>query len=399
MTTTTLRSPAAEYTGPPKDWFLGEEWFRRDLEAVFRPKWLVAGHVDELNDTSQGHPYITYSLGNEEVVIRRDEEGQVRAYHNFCPHRGAQLCKGPAGTAPSKRIVCPYHAWTFSVSDGELLTARKMHEDFDGSGLGLKPVHVEVWNGLIFICLADEAPEPVATLMGDMTFRGYDIKSMKLATVKSHVIEANWKIVVENNLECYHCAVIHPEYMAATNYFDGIQVDFDEERARRAAGLEAFESGGTQEDLRSPLTIGGEKVCAIPTPRTDGDPDPASYFLQWEPGVVLNLARDFGWIFAPRPLGPDRTELRQYWLVAEDAEEGRDYELETLKQFWDITMVQDLEICEAVQHGIEMPAYTPGPLNRVYQYGQAGFYAWYTEQIRAYYPDLVHASKPVLPEG
>lgn len=390
MTTTPLRSPTDEYTGPPKDWFLGEAWYERDLEAVFRSKWLIAGHVDELDVDSSGHGYITFSLGREEVLIRRDEEGQVRGYHNFCPHRGAQLCESGSGVAPSKRIVCPYHAWTFSVSDGELLSARHMHEDFDSAALTLKPVHVEVWMGLIFVCLSEEYPGSVADHLSVADFGGYDLLSMKLAATKAHDIEANWKIVIENNFECYHCVVIHPELSAVMDWTLLENRDFDEHRATRAGGLEVMQ----RPPRSSALTIGGERVCQVPAPRSDGDADPASWALVWEPGLNLLISRDMAWMFVPKPVAPNRTELRQYWLVAKDAVEGRDYDLDDLKSFWDTTMLQDREICEAVQRGMQMPAYKPGPLNRVHQTGQAGFYAWYTEQIRAFFPDLVHEPNP-----
>jgi Rieske 2Fe-2S family protein len=390
MTTTALRSPADEYTGPPKERFLDEAWHERDLEAVFRSKWLVAGHVDELDVGPPGHGYITFSLGREEVLIRRDEEGQVRGYHNVCPHRGAQLCESGSGSVASKRIVCPYHAWTFSVSDGRLLSARHMHEDFDPAALPLMAVHVEVWKGLIFVCLADEYPGSVADHMREASFGGYDIDSMSLATAKSHEIEANWKIVVENNFECYHCVVIHPELSREMDWLLSANIDFEGHRAARANGLEVLQG----QPIPSALTIGSERVCEIPAPRPDGNPDPPSWGFVWEPGAAVAMSRDMGWLFVPKPLGPHRTELRQYWLVAEDAQEGRDYDLDNLKRFWDTTMLQDRDICEAVQRGMSMPAYTPGPLNRIHQTGQAGFYAWYTEQIRRFFPDLVHDPIP-----
>jgi Rieske 2Fe-2S family protein len=393
--TVSLRPPADEYTGPPKAWFLDEGWHERDLEAVFRCKWLVAGHVDELDADGSGHGYITFSLGREEALIRRDEDGRVRAYHNVCPHRGAQLCKGGRGTTASKRIVCPYHAWTFSAADGQLLSARHMHEDFDPSGLGLMPVHVEVWKGLIFVCFAEQAPAPVADYMGGVTLGGFDLEAMKLGASKTHAIEANWKIVVENNLECYHCVVIHPEFSAVFDWrggSEGREFDFEGERALRAGGLEVIESSHS-----SPLTIDGERTCEVLAPRRGGEADPFfAQFVLWEPGAAMSLSRDVAWFFLPKPLGPGRTELRQYWLVAAEAEEGRDYERERLMRFWDTTMLQDREICEAVQRGMRMPAYSPGPLNRVYQIGQAGFYAWYVEQIRARFPDLVEEPNPAL---
>ena len=394
MATTSLRLPADEYTGAPKETFLGEEWHERDLEAIFRPRWLIAGHVDELDGGGSGHGYITYSLGREEILIRRDEEGVVRGFHNFCPHRGAQLCESGHGAMSSKRIVCPYHAWTFSASDGSLLSARHMHEDFDSQALPLKPVHVEEWKGLIFVCLGDEAPLPVAELFEEISFEGYEVERMKLATVKSHDIEANWKIVVENNLECYHCTVIHPELSAEMDWKLFATEDFEGHIAERAEGLELMHGDKTPWDFNRELsrltrtTIGGKRVCAIPSPREDDVVDPPGAGMIWEPGLALSISRDHGWIFVPKPINSHRTELRQYWLVAPDAEEGRDYELDDLMRFWDVTMVQDRDVCQRVQRGMDMPAYEPGPLNRIYQTGQAGFYAWYMAQIEKHFPAL-----------
>jgi Rieske 2Fe-2S family protein len=384
----TLRPTSDEYTGPPKEWYLGQEWHERDIEAIFRGRWLLAGHVDELEAGAKGHGYLTFSLGGEEVLIRSSEDGEVCAYHNVCPHRGAQLCEGRSGRTLSSRIVCPYHAWTFSVSDGKLLSARHMHDDFDLAAIGLKPVKVEVWKGLIFVCLSEEAPPPLPEYFADVTFGGYEFEAMKLATAKSHEIEANWKIVVENNVECYHCAVIHPELVDVYDWRITAEPDIEGAMRSRAEGLEVIEA--VQE---SPFTIKGESVCAIPSPRSDGEAEPPTHAIAWEPGVVVSVSRDFAWLFVPKPLGPTRTELRQYWLVAKDAEEGRDYELENLKLFWDTTMHQDRGICEAVQRGIQMPAYTPGPLNRIHQIGQAGFYAWYMEQIRQTFPECVVEGK------
>jgi Rieske 2Fe-2S family protein len=227
-------------------------------------------------------------------------------------------------------------------------------------------------------------------MIGGASFGGYDLSDMKLAATKAHEIRANWKIIVENNLECYHCAINHPELCEVFDWRYNATDDFDGALAIRATGYEVLEASYPS----SPHTLNGERVCAVPSPRRDNDSDPASYALMWEPGAVLSLSRDNGWIFAPRPISPDRTELRQYWFVAKDAQEGRDYDVQSLMRFWDITMMQDREICEGVQRGMEMPAYTPGPLNRIHQSGQGGFYAWYVEEIRKRFPHEVHFRCP-----
>jgi len=381
--TAPLRTPDAEDTGPPKEWFLGEEWFTRDLQAVFRPRWLLAGHWDEISQPGQ---YLIYSLGTDEVLVCNDGNGGVRAYYNVCSHRGARLCAGSAGTL-GKRIVCPYHGWSYSTGDGTLLTAPHMPEDFDKSPWGLHPVHVDVWLGLIFVCLAEKRPAPMAEYIRRTEFGGYRFADAKLASVKTHRIMANWKIVVENNLECYHCPLNHPELMAVRDWRTTASIEgFAAPQVTRSEVIEAR--------VDCVHTIKGEKVCAIPFPRRDEQSDPAACGLLWEPGMVMILSRDYGWIFAPKPVGPACTELRQYWFVAGDATEGKDYEGDRLREFWDVTMQQDRGICENVQKGMEMSAYVAGPLNRIHQVGQAGFYAWYAEQIRRYFPQEFAGSRP-----
>jgi phenylpropionate dioxygenase-like ring-hydroxylating dioxygenase large terminal subunit len=384
-----LRPPLGENTGPPKEWFLGDKWFAHDLAAVFRPRWLLAGHLDEISEPGQ---YLTYSLGADQVLVCKDSEQRVRAYHNVCSHRGARLCPEARGKL-GKRIVCPYHGWSYSLSSGAVMAAPHMPEDFDPSPWGLHPVHVDVWFGLIFVCLAEERPRPIAEYFGALGFDGYRLDEAKLASVKSHPIMANWKIVVENNLECYHCPLNHPELMEVRDWRNKSSLDaFSGSLASRAAGLEVIQ---TQIDCAH--TVKGARICAIPFPRRDTQSSPTAYGLLWEPGAVMALSRDHGWIFSPKPLGPACTELRQYWLVARDASEGKDYEIDQLREFWDITMQQDRVICENVQKGMQMQAYVPGPLNRIHQVGQAGFYAWYVEQIRRYFPEDADGWKSVGP--
>ncbi len=385
VSTTQLRSPGSEDTGPPKKCFLDAEWFRRDLEAIFRPKWLLAGHINELDEPGR---YLTYSLDSSEVIICRDSDNRLRGFHNVCSHRGARLCRGdgPLG----KRIVCPYHGWTYSLSDGALVSTPHMPADFDRRPWGLHPVHIDTWFGLIFVCLADRPPPPMAEYARGVHFGGYRFDQAKLATAKTHQVMANWKIVVENNLECYHCPQNHPELIAVRDWKNNATIEaFSQALASRAAGLEVI-----QTEIPCTHTVNNEKVCSIPFPRSSADPGLA-FGLIWEPGMAMILSRDHGWIFSPKPIGPNCTELKQYWFVAADAVEGRDYDVERLRQFWDITMQQDRVICENVQRGMEMPAYVPGPLNRLHQTGQAGFFAWYREQIHRHFPQ----PRPTLSRG
>jgi Rieske 2Fe-2S family protein len=131
----------------------------------------------------------------------------------------------------------------------------------------------------------------------------------------------------------------------------------------------------------------------VPIPRLPGFGEATeSRAIHWEPGAAMVVSADSAWLFVTRPLGPDRTELRQYWLVARDAVAGVDYETDTLKEFWMTTMLQDRGLCERVHQGMANPAYEPGPLNRIHQGYNAGFFRWYEEVIAARYPEVRSAA-------
>ena len=382
-----LRSPSAEYVGPPKEWFVEAAWHERDLEAVFRSRWLVVGHVDELS-SEDGFGYFTFKLGDDEVLIRRGPDGEVRGYYNVCAHRGSRLVESGAGTTRARHIVCPYHSWSYKVDDGSLQSAQNMHPDFDKSNIRLAPVQLEVWNGLIFVCLSDTPAAPVDQYLGGLTFGGHDWNGLKLVRHQHHEVNANWKIVVENNLECYHCVQLHPELSAVWNWRINEEADFDGALATRAHGAEVFEGVYPVQ-----LTIDGERVCSIPTPHTSQG-ERQTYLSQWEPGTTMAMGRDYAWMFVPVPVGPQRTELHQFFFVAADATEGSDYTVDQVTRFMNVTMAQDQWVCEEVQRGLRMRPYQPGPFNRLHQAGNAAFYAWYIEEIRKSFPDLVTIAKP-----
>ncbi|KRC53073.1 MULTISPECIES: aromatic ring-hydroxylating oxygenase subunit alpha [unclassified Nocardioides] len=385
------RSPADEYTGPPARLFRGEEWFERDLAAIFHSNWLVAGHVDEL-DKHGKYGYITFRVGDAEVVVRRAKDGALRAYHNVCPHRGAQLCDGPSGDSRSRNVVCPYHQWTFDVSDGALLNSRHMHADFDSGSYGLRAAHVESWNGIIFVCFADTPPPSLAERLRGADAGGYDLSSMKLAATSSHAIAANWKIVVDNNMECYHCAVSHPELSELLDWqFIDDEESFDSFAAERAAGLDVF----TFPFPVPQVSFGNKSVSKKALQRLDGQPAAQCRAIHWEPGIALVAAEDHAWLFVPVPIAPGATELRQYWFVHQDAVAGEDYDEETVKEFWNTTMLQDRDLCESVHRGMANPVYRSGPLNRRYQGYNAGFYRWYEQQMISKFPDLADEIAPL----
>jgi glycine betaine catabolism A len=377
---TELRAPAGihEDTGPPRERFVTQGWHERELAAVFRPMWHLVCHATELPEAGS---YMTFSLGAEQVFVIRARDGAVHAYHNFCRHRGHRLCTADQGKF-RRLIICPYHSWSYSPENGSCHHAVKMHEGFNPDDWPLLPVAVEEVDGLVFVCMDENPPASIGQALRDVGFGGYDMTRLKLAARRSYAVEANWKIVVENNSECYHCAANHPELCTV---YDPWGIDFVEhpdelDGSHSVATVTGSDAAGRSLAGMS-WTIDGEVVNDVPMPRTDGGPADGRE-LWWHPGNFAALARDMAFIFTLRPLGPQQTLKTDLYLVSEDAREGIDYDLEKLTRFWQTTMKQDVALCEEVQRGMSMPGYTPGPLNKHYQAGQIGFYRWYEERLR-----------------
>ncbi len=362
-------------TGVPRECFVTPEWHQRDLEAVFRPRWHYAAHVSE---RAAPGSFVTFALGDDEVVITRSAVGELVAYHNFCRHRGHPLVTAERGTL-QRTFVCGYHGWTYSKDDGSCLAATRMNEDFDRSQWGLHRAWVEELHGLVFVSLADRRPVSVADATRHIVtpedgLRGWDLDRMKLAARAELEIAANWKVVVENDDECYHCALNHPELVRTYDPWSGFTVVEDLDRPQHLW----TEDEWSVVDLGS-NTYSDDPVCRVPLPRTHGDEGEDVMTVQffWAPSGHLAFTPEYAWLWSVKPLGPERTLLTQHWLVSEDAREGEDYEVEPLTSFFDTTMRQDEVLCARIQRGFRMGRFTPGPLNPHHQAPAIAFYAWY----------------------
>ncbi|RWB36496.1 MAG: aromatic ring-hydroxylating dioxygenase subunit alpha, partial [Mesorhizobium sp.] len=189
-----------------REFYTDPDIFRLDLEHIWYREWIFAGHLCELPKTGS---YITLQIGEYPIMIVRDAKGTIRAMHNTCRHRGSKICKDAKGT--SAKLVCPYHQWTYDL-DGKLIFARQMGDNFDKTGYALAPVACEVVEGTIFICLA-EHPSDFGRVRDQFApyVLPHNLMDAKVAYENTIIEKGNWKLVWENNRECYHCAVNHPE--------------------------------------------------------------------------------------------------------------------------------------------------------------------------------------------
>ncbi len=189
-----------------RPFYTDPDFFQADLDLIWYRDWVFVGHDCELAEPGA---YLTVQLGAYSVIVVSGRDGRIRALHNSCRHRGSRVCSAEHGV--SSRLTCPYHQWTYDL-DGRLLAARHMAEDFDKADHGLKPVACESVAGYVFICVAAEPPD-FAAFRGMMEpyFAPHRLSEARVAFESTIIERANWKLVWENNRECYHCRVNHPE--------------------------------------------------------------------------------------------------------------------------------------------------------------------------------------------
>lgn len=373
----------------PGPLYVGEEAYRFDVETMLPSVWLYAGtaaHVKKPGD------WFVFTLGDNQVIVVRGKDGVIRAFHNTCRHRGARICEEAKGSGA--RLTCPYHFWAYGL-DGKLIVARGMAEGFDKDSHGLRPCALENAGGLLFLCLA-ENPPPFGRAREDIAsqIRHYDIEKMKVAVADELIEPANWKLVMENNRECYHCESNHPELLnslSAYGYGKGLPEDGADDPvddARFDAMLEAqrahWRDLGIYHDLiefpedadgktgwhriaRLPLehgavsqTLDGKPACRLPI-WAHGANEPSSLSIWTQPNSWHHFCGDHFVTFCLTPLGPDRTLLRTSWLVHEDAVEGEDYDPANLAAVWRATNAQDSRLATLNHQGIASDFYQPGP--------------------------------------
>jgi len=364
--------------------------FRADMETIFYRDWLFAVPACELTKAGS---YVTHQVGSYGVVIVRGSDGVIRAFHNSCRHRGSVICNKAKGVSPN--LVCPYHQWTYSL-DGKLLWAREMGPDFDPSQHGLKPVHCRDLQGLIYICLADEAPDFEAfAALAQPYLAVHDLSDAKVAHETSIIEDGNWKLVWENNRECYHCGGNHPglcrsftDDPTVTGIEEGetpphLQTHFDRLEDQGYPSQFRMAEDMQYRLARMPLLPGAKSFTMDLKPAVTKflgrvRDDSAGTLLKYHyPTTWNHFLPDHSIVFRVTPLTATTTQVTTKWLVHKDAVEGVDYDLQRLTEVWIATNDEDRQVVEDNQRGINSPAYEPGPYSPIHETGVIGFVDWY----------------------
>ncbi len=381
--------------------YCDDDVFAADMREIISRKWIVAGHVDRVRRKGD---YFLFRIGKESIIVVRSDDHTINAFYNVCRHRGSVICTEREGHVA--RLTCPYHAWSYGL-DGALLSARLMPADFSKSDNGLHRCHVRVFQGLIFINLSEQAPVDFDATFADLgpylDFHG--LADARIAHTESYPTTANWKLVVENFVECYHCTPAHPEFssmhppQALVAFGAGPSSGPPEAVSAYLPSLRAWEARasalgrplGTVDDgpesshlrmlLQRTIREGFESETEDGTPaaplmgkRTSSDQ--GRMYLSFSPFTQLVATNDFAVLFLFTPRGTSGTDVDLYWLVDGNA---REVDVPKMIWGWDRTTRQDKIITENNQAGIESTRYQPGRYSE-HERRVVTFQQWYLGQ-------------------
>ena len=362
-----LSSPAGDvYTDP--------EIFRLEQQHIFETMWNCVLRADALPSAGE---WKTVTVGREEIIVVRTRKAGIQAYYNVCRHRGMRVCTTAEGK--SRTLQCGYHSWTYAL-EGDLVAAPNLTSmpDVNRQEYGLKPVHIREWLGYVWVCLADEPPSFEDTVLGEVRTRfgevqsidNYGIEHLKLGESQTYEVQANWKLIIENFMECYHCATIHPELTEVIPEFaEGLA-------SQRKNGEIHGASFGS--DVEGFTVDGSSGVAALPA--IAPTQDRKYYAITVKPQVFINTVPDHVIIHRMFPQSESHTTLVCDWLfLPEVIEQGMDI-TKSVELFHRVNL-QDFEACEQTQPSMSSKAYTQGGVLVPSEHHIAEFHQWWNQMM------------------
>ena len=378
----------------PRQFYTSETVYKMDIQHYWNHSWIWVGHINQIPNVGD---FLLFDYGYESVIIARDKNDSVNAFLNVCRHRGSRVCIEKSGN--TRVFVCPYHAWTYELN-GSLRAAREMEDNFNTAEYSLKKVNLRIFHGLIFICVADNPPNiDEGLLQLEPLVEPFEFENLKIVRSANYPVAANWKLALENYMECYHCAPAHLEYSRSHSLKDPSSANIELKNCMLKKSMDVglsgeelhinlLESNNVEMDFyfsRYPLFQGyktgsksGEKLAPLLGRLKDFDGGTSDIQI----GILNNFLsysdHVIGYRFIPRSL--QITDIEVIWMVREDAEEGKDYNLEDLTWLWHCTSQDDERIIALNQKGVNSNHYVPGPLSNM-EWGIKAFHAGYLKQL------------------
>jgi Rieske 2Fe-2S family protein len=342
----------------PAAWYYDPAQYARELEAVWYRDWICVGRAEDLREAGD---YAVATIGGESLILTRDREGKLRAFHNTCRHRGSRLCTAPRGRFPGGRIVCPYHAWTYGLA-GELLATPQMAlpADFRRENFPLYSAHIDTWGGFLFVNLSETPKASLPEFLGDeaANVRRWPLADLVSVRRETSTLACNWKVFWENYSECYHCPGIHPELCRVVPLYREGVLSYADSRAGAAPG-----------DARPRVapgfvtwTLDGQSKLPLIEGPSEADRALGMVFASITASLFVVAHPDYVRSVVVAPLGPEQVELTVDWLLPRGVAERHADELDKMVALGRLVVAQDGRVCELNQQGLRSRRHREGVL-------------------------------------
>ncbi len=354
----------------PADAYGSPEVFAWEQRHFFEGGWACVGRTGDLDIAAPGDQ-VAVQAGAQSLLLVRGDDGMVRGFHNVCRHRGHELVS--VGEHRRQRAIrCPYHAWVYGL-EGDLRATPRFDLEVDKPSFPLVGVAVSKWHGWLFANMSGDA-QPFAEWIGNAGIAVDDYAPSELVVGARHDYEiaANWKIIVDNYNECYHCSEIHPELCRVT------PPDSDVAYPERSTGVWV---GGPMELLDHAVTMSltGESHGAA-IPGLPAGLERRVGYVALFPNLLISPHPDYLMTHRLVPLAPNRTWIECAWYFPRAAFEAPGFSPDYAREFWDITNREDWNACESIQRNVTSPGYRPGP----FSYWESAVFAGQTVVARGY---------------
>jgi len=347
----------------PASYYIDPTHYERELEAIWYKNWVYVCRADALAET---RAFRTIEIGSQNILVLRDDDGSLQAFHNTCRHRGSVLVTEPQGLLRSKNIVCPYHRWTYSQQGGLLRTSSKQcPANFDMTDHSLYDVAVVVWKGFVFVNLAGKAAKPIKESLDKdaVDLDNWPLAELKVGETFHKTMECNWKIFWENFNECLHCPGVHktlsqlvPIYRRAI-----MEPHDDPEWAKHINNSDPSFSGGLEKGAATWSSDG--QLVGKPFPNLTAEEIRLGYhYAVMVPTVFIVAHADYVRIVRLMPLGPERTEIQVEWLFSEETLADETAQISRAVDFVKTVLNEDAHASELNQKGLRSLRHKKGTL-------------------------------------
>lgn len=358
--------------------YTSQEIYELERRTWLARQWYVLAHSSEVKERGS---FIVRELLGESLIVVRDNEGTVRGFYNVCRHRGSRICDTDG---KANQLLCPYHAWSYRL-DGTLRSAPALPEDINPRELGLHSAPVKEIGGVIVASLKGELGTlDVVRQALEPALKYHGVPNARIAARRHYPTRGNWKLVMENFMECYHCLPAHPQYCSVMRHVDALGRASSENTARWQQTVEDWlrdeanrdsPIGAQQFNFSDPgLPFGVSRApigAGFRTQSQDGTPvaplmgeqarfDGGASTIRLDPFIYIAALNDYVRVIQFLPTGPESTDVTITWLV-DGAARDQEVDVEKLVWLWDVTTVQDKALVERNAAGVRSMAYSPGP--------------------------------------